>query len=241
MLVENTFRCIIVDDEPLARRLISNHLAKFPSLVLAESFSSPLDAREYLRRHETDAMFLDIQMPKLNGIELLKSMDRKPKVILTTAHREFALDGYELNVIDFLLKPVTLERFAAAVTKLVEQLVFEKKLLASSVEGLSHKAILIKSSHKLIRLPLEEVLYIEGLHKYIKIVTERETHATRYGLTAIEQDLPADFFRCHRSFIVNLNKVQSLAGGLLAVGKEKIPVSKFLKQALAEQLGKRIG
>jgi len=237
-----TYKCLIVDDETLARQLITTHLNQIPNLEIIHSCSSAIEADLFLKSNHVDLMFLDIQMPNLSGINLLKSLLNPPKVILTTAYSEFALEGYELNIVDYLLKPITFERFYKAASKAIEIMNLERKNHEPSSTLLEEKSILIKSSHQLIRIELLDIAYVEGLHKYVKIVTEDKNYTTLFGLTAMEKELPAQlFYRCHRSFIVNLVKIEGIDGNQAIIGKHRIPISKPNKPELIAKLGKRIG
>jgi DNA-binding LytR/AlgR family response regulator len=242
METKPAFKCLIVDDESLARQLIQAHLDQIPSLEAVHSCSSAIEADQYLKSNKVDLIFLDIHMPQLSGIDFLKSLQNPPKVILTTAHSEFALEGYELNVVDYLLKPVTFERFYKAVSKAIEILNLEKEIKESSSASVEGKSILIKSSHQLIKIELSDILYIEGLHKYVKIVTLKKNYTTLIGLTEMENELPSPlFYRCHRSFIVNLSKIEMIEGNQAVIGVNKVPISKTNKSELIEKLGKQIG
>lgn len=236
------YKCIIVDDETLARQLIQMHLKQFQKIEIVQSFSSATDALEYLKTNSVDLIFLDIQMPKLTGMDFLKSLVNPPKVIFTTAYSEFALDAYELNVIDYLLKPITLERFEKAANKVVEILNLERVAVSKNLTEIQDKSILIRSSHQLIKIDINSILYIEALHKYIKIVTAGKNYTTLFSMNSIEKELPSTkFYRCHRSFIVNLNEINVIDGNQVVIDKHKIPVSKLNKTELVSKLGKSIG
>ena len=233
MEFNTTYKCLVVDDEALARQLIQSHLAQIPNIELVQSCSSAIEADQYLNSNKVDILFLDIHMPKLSGIDFLKALQNQPKVILTTAYSEFALEGYELNVVDYLLKPITFERFYKAVSKAIEILNLEREIKESSTAQIEERSILIKSSHQLIKIELSDILFIERLHKYVKIVTSKKTHITLISLTAIENELPSQmFFRCHRSFIVNLNKVELIDGNQAIIATHKVPISKTSKAEL---------
>lgn len=238
---KNTYTCLIVDDEPLARELIMSYCEKLPFLKVAATCSSAIEAMQWLKEHEADILFLDIQMPNLTGIEMLKSVKIQPKVILITAYSEFALEGFNLDVSDYLLKPVTFERFNQAVAKTTERLDLERKIKSKADTGNEKDSIVIKSSHRMIKVSVKDIIYIEGLHKYIRIVTEDKKYTTLYSIAAMEADLPDNFYRCHRSFIVNLEKVDLLDGNELHCGTYRVPVSKNNKAVLIEKLGKKIG
>jgi DNA-binding LytR/AlgR family response regulator len=239
---KTTFKCLIVDDEALARQLLQTHLVSVSELEIVHECSSAIEADDYLKTHKIDLMFLDIQMQKLSGIDFLKSLQNAPKVIFTTAFSEFALGGYDLNIVDYLLKPITFERFQKATSKAIEILNLENNNKKPSFASFIDKSILIKSSHQHIKIDLTDILFIEGLHKYVKIVTQKKVFTSLIGLTAIEQELPHQFFyRCHRSFIANLSKIEFIDGNQAIIEKYKIPISKLNKQELLAKLGKQIG
>lgn len=242
METKTTYKCLIVDDETLARILIRTHLLQIPELEIIHECSSAIEADQYLKTHQIDLLFLDIQMQHLSGIDFLKSLQNPPKVIFTTAYSEFALDGYELNIIDYLVKPITFERFYKAVTKALELLKLENDNKKTSETTLIDKSIVIKSSHQHIKIDLADILFIEGLHKYVKIITEKKSYTTLIALTVMEEQLSNQlFYRCHRSFIVNLNKVDLIDGNLAIIGTYKVPISKLNKLELLTKLGKKIG
>ena len=242
METKTIYKCAIVDDETLARTLIRTHLMQIPELEIVYECSSALEAGNYLKTNKVDLLFLDIQMQHLSGIDFLRSLQNPPKVIFTTAYSEFALDGYELNIIDYLLKPITFERFYKAVTKALELLKLENESKDAAEASVIDQSIVIKSSHQHIKILLSDILFIEGLHKYVKIVTEKKTYTTLIALTTMEEELSKQlFYRCHRSFIVNLSKVELIDGNLAIIGTHKIPISKLNKQELLAKLGKKIG
>ncbi len=242
MEAKTPYKCLIIDDEALARKLIQTHLVHIAEFEAGHECSSAIEASQYLRSNKVDLMFLDIQMQKLSGIDFLKSLQNPPKVIFTTAYSEFALEGYDLNIVDYLLKPITFERFHKAVSKAIGHLNLEREIKESSSAHLEEKAILIKSHHQLIKIDLADILFIEGLHKYVKIITRDKTHVTLFAISAIENEFPAQlFYRCHRSFIVNLEKVERIDGNEAIIGEYTIPVSKSNKSELIARLGKKLG
>jgi DNA-binding LytR/AlgR family response regulator len=242
METKTIYKCLIVDDETLARILIRTHLLQIPELEVVHECSSAIEADQYLKTHKVDLLFLDIQMQHLSGIDFLKSLENPPKVIFTTAYSEFALDGYELNVVDYLLKPITFERFYKAAHKALELLNLENENKEVDEATFIDKSIVIKSSYQHIKILLTDILFIEGLHKYVKIVTEKKNYTTLITLSAMEEELPVQqFYRCHRSFIVNLSKVELIDGNQAIIGTHKIPISKLNKQEFLTKLGKKIG
>lgn len=233
METKKVYKCIIVDDETLARILIRTHLFQIPELEVVYECASAAEADKYLKKHQIDLLFLDIQMQNQSGIDFLKSLENPPKVIFTTAYSEFALEGFELNVVDYLVKPITYERFQKAASKALEILNLENETRKPSSTSFSDKSIIIKSSHQHIRILLSDILYIEGLHKYVKIVTSVKNYTTLMALTLMEEELPTQlFYRCHRSFIINLQKIELIEGNIAVIKGNKIPISKLNKQEL---------
>ncbi|MDH4472764.1 MAG: LytTR family DNA-binding domain-containing protein [Fluviicola sp.] len=242
MEAKTKYTCLIVDDEAIARQLIQRHLLQFPSIEVAQSVGSAIEANDYLKTHEVDLLFLDIHMPKLSGLDFLKSLSNPPKVIFTTAYSEFALEGFELNVIDYLLKPITIERFTKAVTKVLEIFKLENQIKEPSSVNSTNTSIVIKSSHQLIKVDLCDILYIEGLHKYVKIITNDKKYTSLIGLTAFEKELVTEtFYRCHRSYIINLEKIKLIDGNQVMIGSFNIPISKNNRAELIAKMGKKIG
>lgn len=242
MLEKEKYKCIIVEDEALAIKLMQSHILQKQELVLVQICSNVQEANDYLQNQKIDLMFLDIQLQQLSGIDFLKSLQNPPKVIFTTAYSEFALEGYELNIIDYLLKPITFDRFNKGVNKALEIINLEHVEKESQVAEASDHSIVVKSSHQHIKIVLDDILYIKGLHKYVKIVTSKKQWTTLIAISAIEQELASkSFYRCHRSFIVNLSKIESIDGNLATIDTHKIPISKLNKQELLSKLGKKIG
>lgn len=216
--------CLVVDDEPAAQKVLESYISDTPILTLNHISSDALDAMEYIREHGVDIMFLDINMPKLSGISFLKSLKDPPLVILTTAYDDFALEGYELNVLDYLLKPFSFERFLQAVSK-------AENHLASSSE--KNEVITVKSDGKFYRLNVDEIWYVESMGDYVSIYLDNRKLTAYDSLKNLEQELPSEkFIRVHKSFIVAIARVDYLEGNMLKVGKEKIPVGNTYKDSI---------
>lgn len=233
--------CIIVDDEYPARVLLTEYIKKHPRLELSGACKNPAEAMELLQKNAIDIMFLDIQMPELTGIEFLQTMRKKPEVILTTAYPEYALEGYALDVTDYLLKPFSLERFLQAVNKAIElydlKHADQKTPATSGTETNPPKHTLIKTDSKLIRLPYEDILYIEGLKEYVSFYTQTERLISLLSLKHLEDSLPAeDFIRIHKSYIVNKNKVKSLYGNQLEIEGKMLPIGKSYKEVVVKEM-----
>ncbi len=225
-------KCIVVDDEKLARQLLENYLSKLDDVEVLGSFRSAILARNFLQTQEIDLMFLDIQMPDLTGLELLRLLPKPPITILTTAYKQYALESYELNVIDYLVKPIAFERFLKAIEKTKDFLNFK-----SNEKKQARDFIFIKTGQKIIKLLYADILYIEGFREYLKIHTTTGFHLVLMNFKDAQALLPApNFLRIHRSFIVNLNKLEYIEGNILVINNRKIKVSTTYKSALLEYL-----
>ncbi len=232
-----TYKCLIVDDESLAGQLIKLHLSQFSWCELVAVCTSTKEAGMLLEKQPIDLIFLDIEMPNQTGIEFLKQLEQAPKIIMTTAYSEFALDAFELNVLDYILKPVTFERFDIAMKKAHELFELERNSKVLSTIQKEKKSILIKTSNQLVRILIADILFIEGLHKYVKVVCATKTYTTLGSLTMMENELaPEGFYRCHRSFIINLEKVEKIEGHKVHFGSHSAAISKLNKSELVLKL-----
>ena len=231
-----TLNCAIVDDEPLALDLMESYVAKTPFLNLTGKYSSAVQAMKELPERQVDLLCLDIQMPELSGLEYSKMVSPDTRVVFTTAFEQYAIDGYRVNALDYLLKPISYADFLQAANKAVQW--FE--LLQQPKEEIT--SIFVKSDYKLIQIPLDNILYIEGLKDYIKIYEEGAPKPilSLMSMKAVEELLPASrFMRVHRSFIVQKEKIRVVDRGRIIFGKTYIPVSDSYKQAFQEYLDKR--
>jgi DNA-binding LytR/AlgR family response regulator len=228
-------RCIIVDDEELARALIKEYVSKIPSLELVGTYKNPLEALEVLRAEHIDLMFLDIQMPELTGIQFLKSLEKKPVVIFTTAYPEYALEGYELDVVDYLVKPVSIERFLHSVNK-ATKILHNKTGNAGKTN--QPDFIVIHADHKIYRLLLADILYIEGLREYVSYFTaDGKRIIALESLKKLEEILPSHMFmRVHKSYIVPINRVRVIEGNMVMIEKKGIPIGASYKEAALKAL-----
>ena len=232
-------KTIAIDDEPLALRLVSDYISKTPFLELTGAFDNPLDAIDFLSAQSVDLIFVDIQMPDLTGIEFARSLENAPKIIFTTAYEKYALEGFKLNAIDYLLKPFSYEEFLKAAQKARKQSELEANVMPS-IEANS-QFLFLKSEYKIRRINFNDILYIEGLKDYIKVYTTGEDKPvlSLNSIKALEQKLPEDqFMRVHRSFIVNLNKIDTIERSRIIFGKTYIPVSDQYKDKFQEYLDK---
>ncbi|MES2378422.1 MAG: LytTR family DNA-binding domain-containing protein [Bacteroidota bacterium] len=215
-------KCIIVEDEPLAAKVLGEYIAQVPFLKLTGSFKDALRAAEFLRDNEPDLIFLDIHLPKLKGMAFLRTLSKPPAVIVTTAYHQYAVEGFELNVTDYLLKPFSFERFLQAVGK-----------VKTAAAATTKEFLFLNIQHKKVKISFSDVLYIESQREYIKIVTQRQFYLTKMGTQEIEALLPpALFVRVHRSFIVALNKITAYTTELLEIEGMPVPVGRTYRDNL---------
>lgn len=229
--------CIAIDDEPLALQLVTGYIEKTPALEIMGSFDNPLDASEFLSNQVVDLIFVDIQMPDLSGIEFSRLVGKGPKIIFTTAFEKYALEGYKLDIVDYLLKPFSYEEFLAAVQK-AQRLIGLEKRDRIKVE-VNNEFLFLKSDYKIKRINFNDILYIEGMKDYVKVFSSNESKPvlSLTSLKTLESKLPAGrFMRVHRSFIVNLEKINTIERSRIVFGKVYIPVSDQYKEKFQEFL-----
>ncbi len=215
---------LIVDDEKPATELLLAYAAKVPELEVAGVAYNAMSARQLLAEKPIDLLFLDIQMPDLTGLQLLRMLKNPPAVVLTTAYSEFALEGYELDVLDYLLKPIEFERFYKAVSKLVGS---RQLPVGSPTETPAVEYFFVKTDHQIVKVNFAEILFIESLREYVRIHTLTQRIVARLAMQRLEEELPsAKFIRIHRTYLVNIDAVQKIEGNLLHIGKEQLPISK---------------
>lgn len=220
-------KCAIVDDEELARTLLTGYIQRIPQLELVGQFKNPLELLNNEKIAQVDLLFLDIQMPTLTGIEFLKGLKNKPTVIFTTAYPDYALEGYQLDVVDYLVKPISFERFLYSVQKVTPQ------ITAQNLPSTGSSFISINSGHKIFRIKPENILYIEGLKEYVSYYTEDGQRIVALeSLKKLSETLPNDqFVRIHKSYIINISKVKVVEGNQVQIGNKKIPIGASYKEA----------
>ena len=239
-------KCIIIDDEFLARKYLMDYVSRIPFIELCGDYNSPLKAMEQIKSGEVDLLFLDIQMPEITGIEFLKILDKAPYVILTTAYEEYALEGYELNIADYLLKPFSFERFLKAINKVQE--LAEKNQKSQDTKDskddvmlkpvLKDDHLIIRADRKLYRVNFEDLLYIEGQKAYVTFHTKKKKITALASLKDLEDQLPSSLFqRIHKSFIVSIREINSLEGNQLEIGGVKLSVGKSYKNNVEKVFG----
>lgn len=223
----SSLRCIVVDDEPLACRLIASYVERTEGLELCGSYTSALHALDAINKENPDIAFLDIQMPELTGLDIARRITAQTKVVFTTAYRDFAVEGFQVNAIHYLLKPISYAEFLQAVER------------ASGGRSEQQQFISVKSEYRLIRIPVNDILYIEGLKDYIKIYIDGQPRPvlTLMSMKAIEATLPSEsFMRVHRSYIANTDRIRVLEQGRIVYGDTRIPVSDSCKPFLLERI-----
>ncbi len=234
----SSVNCLVVDDEELARTLLENFIGRVPGLSLVAQCANPLEAMAVLRQQPVDLLFLDIQMPELTGVEFLRTLQQKPVVIFTTAYADYALEGYSLDVTDYLLKPFSFERFLQAVNKAISVIKAKTQTGRTPAAVSSDKEyILVKADHKVHRLRYDDIFFIEGMREYVAFHTASGRILSLNSLKSLEDALPADrFIRIHKSYIVAIDKIATMEGNTLHVGKEKLPVGASYRDALVTRV-----
>ncbi|MBA6315734.1 LytR/AlgR family response regulator transcription factor [Cellulophaga baltica] len=228
-------QCIIADDEPIARQIIETYIQQIPNLSLVASCKDAFEVMQVLAEQHVDILFLDINMPKLSGLSLLKTLQVKPSVILTTAYSEYALEGFELAVTDYLLKPFSLERFIQATQK-VQQKTIDTSPMIAIEEKEEAQTIFVKSDKQIMKINFDEIAYIEAYGNYIKIFTTKMI-LTPQTLTEFLTKLPQQFVRIHKSFVVNFEKIKMIEGNLIHLQNDvKLPIGKSFKKDVLERV-----
>lgn len=225
------YKCLIVDDEALARELIATHLGHFEDFELVASCANAMEARTILQQQKVDLLFLDIEMPLLKGTTFFKGLAEKPRVIFTTAFRDYAVEGFELNAIDYLLKPILFDRFLQAIDKFIASLDREPEQKQQP-----NNYIYVQSKRKNIKVLFDEILYVESLKDYIRIHLLEGTLVVKYSISAFEQQLDQRFLRVHRSFLVNTDKVTAFTRQDVEIGAIEIPIGDSYKDEVLNRI-----
>jgi two-component system LytT family response regulator len=227
-------RCLIVDDEPPARDVLRRYVEGMPLLQLAGECGNALEAMAFLQQHPVDLLLLDINMPRLSGTELVSILKNRPKVIFTTAHAEYALEGYELDIVDFLLKPIQFERFLKAVHKAMQLPAPAPEQPAPLV---SEPFVYFRADRKMVKVLLNDILYVESMKDYVKVVTTSGNIITKQSISSLDEMLPEQLFvRTHRSFIVSLRRIRSYTHELVEVDKAQIPIGKLFRNQVLSRM-----
>lgn len=231
-------RCVVVDDEPLAVELLTNYVERLPDLDLVGTSANAVEAFGLLQRRAVDLLFLDIQMPRLTGIDFLKTLSRPPMVIMTTAHREFALEGYELDVVDFLLKPISFERFLKSVGKALQRRQPDPAEPAASLpQPASQSHLYIRVDKEMVKVLLTDILWVESMKDYVKIRAGQHVYVTYLRISYLEETLPpAQFLRIHRSFIVATGQISAFTAYAVRVDGVELPIGRNYRNEVMKRL-----
>jgi len=226
----NTYRCLIVDDEPLAIDVIVNYIDRLTQFKVAGSFTDSLEAFQFLKTEPVDLIFLDIEMPEFNGLDFVKSISKKPEIVMTTAFREFAVEGFELNILDYLVKPIEFSRFMKAIDKFLDA----KRINEEQDENFR----MVRADRKFVKVKLNEILYIEGIKDYIRIVLSDREIQTKQAIGKFTESLSAkDFLKVHKSFVVAKDKITAYTHHSVEIGQIEIPVGRVYKDDFLERMG----
>jgi DNA-binding LytR/AlgR family response regulator len=235
--------CIAIDDEPLALEIISAYIEKVPFLKLLKTFDNAIDSIDFIKKNKVDLMFLDIEMESLTGIQLIHALKDRPEVIFTTAYDSYAVEGFELDAADYLLKPISFERFVKSVDKVYNKFISPKPKTGTPVQSSrssSGNFIFVKTENRLQKVAFNDILYIEGQGDYLKIVTTTARIMTLQNFKKFEATLPPEnFIRVHKSYLVALNKIESISRNRIKIGNTLIPVSDSYKNAFYEVISKK--
>ncbi len=229
--MSKTISCIIVDDEPIAREILENHLQKIAIINIVATCKNAIEAFNAINSNKVDVIFLDINMPEISGLSFAKSINKNIKIIFTTAYREYAVDGFDLKAVDYLLKPISFERLLQAVNKFLDETISINNDENEEVSNDKSDFIFVRSDRKMVKINFDDINYIESLGDYLKIHLPNKIIITRETITSIEAKLPKnDFLRIHRSFIISINKIESFTNESVDVNKKAIPISRSYKK-----------
>src|SRR5688572_29028075 len=242
MTTTKKIRCLVIDDEPPAQVILKKYIDQVSALELAGVCDSAVEAISFLQDHPVDLLFLDIQMPGLLGTKFIRTLDNPPKVIFTTAYRKFAVEGFELNAVDYLLKPISFDRFIMGVNRVLQ---LNLQPTNGSLQAMeinpqhNHPFIYVRSDRKMLKVLFDEILFIESLKDYLKIVTIARIIITRHSISSLEDMLPRNsFLRIHRSYIVAIDKIDSFNGESIDIAKNELPIGRLFKHDVNNQLSK---
>lgn len=228
-------KCIIIDDEPLAIKIIENYLNDFQNMELMATFNTAIAALPIIEKGEVDVIFLDINMPKMSGLDFLRSLPVKPHIVITTAYREYAVESFDLDVLDYLVKPIPFGRFLKTITKINNR--YSEKEKTSETSFKEEPFIFLKVDKKLMKIKLNDILFIESLKDYIKVITTTGDYLVHKSMTSISEELPAEnFLRIHRSFTIAINKIKSIEGNSIEIANRRVPIGRNYLQIAKQKI-----
>ena len=231
-----SIKCIIIDDEDLAIHVIQEHLKSFDTIEVIGTFTNPIKAIEIIESKIVDLIFIDIRMPQITGLEFIENLNHKPEIVITTAYREYAVKSYEINVLDYLIKPIPFNRFLKTINKVYQKIKFKNQFEDVNFQQKPH--IFLKANKKLVKVNLNDILYIESLKDYIKVVTHIESFVVHKTLTSITEELTSTMFmRIHRSFTISIPKVIAISGNSVELSNKEIPIGRnYIKKTKERML-----
>lgn len=225
--MNHKYTCVLVDDEPMAREIIASYIEKTPNLQLVKSCKNASEAILFMQEQNADIYFLDINMPEISGLSLAKIIKNNAQIIFTTAYREYAIDGFDLNVLDYLLKPISFDRFLQAI----------QKIKPTKISNEINDFMFVRSDRKMVKIDYNEILYIESLSDYVKIFTTEKMDITRETITSLEEKLSnKKFLRIHRSYIVSIDKITSYTNEFVEINNKALPISRSYKESVLQKL-----
>lgn len=231
------YKCYMVDDEPLALNVIEQHLSRFSQMEICGKSTEPLEALAQIKALQPDLLFMDIEMPELNGLELIESIQYRPEIIITTAYRDFAVEGFELNVLDYLVKPISFKRFVKAIEKFLEQ----KAKVDHREHSLDPTYLFVRAERKIFKVSIDDIIYVEGVKDYVKIVLPQQKIITKISIGNLLKDLPDDrFIQVHKSFIVAKNKITAFTAHDVEIGNVVIPIGRVYKEDFLKEQEKNL-
>lgn len=232
-------RCLLIDDEAPAIEVLTNYIQATPGLEIAGTCKHALEAFGFLQNHKVDIIFLDIQMPQLDGISFAKTLNQSSNIIFTTAFKDFAFDAFEINAVDFLLKPYSLERFLKAIQKIQNT---SGEIENESIkDSLTEKFLFFRADRKMVKIPIDDILYIESIKDYVKVITKDKSVITKQTMASLEDMLPKNnFIRIHRSFFISIKAIESFNNQNVYIGKQELPIGPLYRNELIERLKEKV-
>ena len=229
-------KCIIIDDEPMAIKVVERHLKEFEYMALIDTFNNPIAALPTIENGSIDVIFLDISMPKMSGLDFLRTLTHKPHIVITTAYREFAVESFDLDVLDYLVKPIPFSRFLKTINKITKLINLEENK-SKEIHIKEDPFIFLKVDKKLMKIKLDDILFIESLKDYIKVTTVLGDYLVHKSMTSISEELPSDnFIRIHRSYTIAINKISFVEGNSVKIANRRIPIGRNYLQAAKQKI-----
>ena len=236
--MSDVISCIIVDDEPVARDVLNNHLSKIKSVDVVGKCKNAIEAFNIINERKVDLIFLDINMPSISGLSFARSINKNIKIIFTTAYREYAVEGFDLQAVDYLLKPISFERLLQSIGKYIDENIGNSTIQQNEILLPEKDHLFVRSDRKMMKICFDEILYLESIGDYVKIHLAGKTVVTRETISGIESKLPQnEFLRTHRSFIVSSSRIDSFTSEYIDIGKKQVPVSRSYKDIVMKRLG----